>query len=144
MPEESKKEFSHELTIDELPKYDNSHRFDNPPKEYKPFEPKAKEDKVAYKRRKEKWDSQEEVTDISHRRFNTTLHPKQIMTSFKRCVAANEIDKENLMTCYRVVLGKLLADPTLSDNEFISLYKVIQSRSNEVYARRSKRLKRIR
>ena len=117
-------------------------------KEYKPFEPKAKEDKVAYKRRKEKWEldkqSQEKDDDIDHRRFNTTLHPKQIMTSFKRCVAANEIDKENLMTCYRVVLGKLLADPTLSDDEFISLYKVIQSRSNEVYARRSKRLKRIR
>lgn len=117
-------------------------------KDYKPFEPKAKEDKVAYKRRKEKWEldklSQEKDSDIDHRRFNTTLHPKQVMTSFKRCVAANEIDKESLMTCYRVVLGKLLADPSLSDNEFISLYKVIQSRSNEVYARRSKRLKQIR
>ena len=112
--------------------------------DYKPFEVKAKEDTVKFKKRKEKWENQEENQDISHRRFNTTLYPKQIMTSFKRCVAANEIDKENLMTCYRVVLQKLLADPTLSDNEFISLYKVIQNRSNEVYTRRSKRLKKIR
>ena len=115
-----------------------------PNKEYKPFEPKAKEDKVAYKRRKEKWESQEEVTDISHRRFNTTLHPKQIMTSFKRCIYANEIKQEDLITCYRVVLAKLLADPTLSDTDFISMYKVIQSRANRVFADRSKRLKQIR
>lgn len=113
-------------------------------KEYKPFEPKAKEDKVAYKRRKEKWDNQEEVTDISHRRFNTTLHPKQIMTSFKKCVNANEIRQDELITCYRVVLAKLLADPTLDDESFLSMYRVIQSRANEVYSRRSKRLKRIR
>lgn len=113
-------------------------------KEYKPFEPKAKEDKVAYKRRKEKWDNQEEVTDISHRRFNTTLHPKQIMTSFKRCVHANEIKQDELITCYRVVLAKLLADPDLSDESFLSMYSVIQNRAQEVYARRSKRLKRIR
>lgn len=117
-------------------------------KEYKPFEPKAKEDKVAYKRRKEKWEldkqSQEKDDDIDHRRFNTTLHPKQIMTSFKRGVHKGEYKQEDLITCYRVVLAKLLADPTLSDTDFISMYKVIQSRANTVYSSRAKRLKQIR
>lgn len=117
-------------------------------KEYKPFEPKAKEDKVAYKRRKEKWEldkqSQEKDDDIDHRRFNTTLHPKQIMTSFKKGVHKGEYKQEDLITCYRVVLAKLLADPTLSDESFLSMYRLIQSRANETYARRSKRLKKIR
>ena len=117
-------------------------------KEYKPFEPKAKEDKVAYKRRKEKWElekkKQEKDDDIDHRRFNTTLHPKQVMTSFKRGVHKGEYKQEDLITCYRVVLAKLLADPDLSDESFISMYRLIQSRANETYARRSKRLKRIR
>lgn len=117
-------------------------------KEYKPFEPKAKEDKVAYKRRKEKWEldkqSQEKDDDIDHRRFNTTLHPKQIMTSFKKGVHKGEYKQEDLITCYRVVLAKLLADPDLSDESFLSIYSVIQNRAQEVYSRRSKRLKRIR
>ncbi|QGH73814.1 hypothetical protein [Vibrio phage vB_VhaM_VH-8] len=117
-------------------------------KEYKPFEPKAKEDKVAYKRRKEKWElekkKQEKDDDIDHRRFNTTLHPKQVMTSFKRGVHKGEYKQEDLITCYRVVLAKLLADPDLSDESFMSMYSVIQNRAQEVYARRSKRLKRIR
>ena len=117
-----------------------------PNKEYKPFEPKAKEDMVDYQRRKEKWEldkESQEYNDIDHRRFNTTLHPKQIMTSFKKCVNSNEIAKEPLMTCFRVVLAKLLANPELTDDEFISLYKLIQSRANTVYSKRSKRLKRI-
>lgn len=117
-------------------------------KEYKPFEPKAKEDKVAYKRRKEKWEldkqSQEKDSSIDHRRFNTTLHPKQIMTSFKQGVRKGEYKQEDLITCYRVVLAKLLADPDLSDESFMSMYSVIQNRAQEVYSRRSKRLKRIR
>lgn len=102
---------------------------------------------VDYQRRKEKWEldkESQEDNDIDHRRFNTTLHPKQIMTSFKKCVNRNEIDKESLMTCYRVVLAKLLANPELTDDEFISLYKIIQSRANFVYSKRAKRLKQIR
>lgn len=118
-----------------------------PNKEYKPFEPKAKEDMVDYQRRKEKWEldkESQEDNDIDHRRFNTTLHPKQIMTSFKRGVHKGEYKQEDLITCYRVVLAKLLADPTLSDTDFISMYKVIQSRANTVYSSRAKRLKQIR
>ena len=116
-------------------------------KEYKPFEPKAKEDMVDFQRRKEKWEldkESQEDNDIDHRRFNTTLHPKQIMTSFKRGVHKGEYKQEDLITCYRVVLAKLLSDPTLSDDDFISMYRVIQSRANTVYSSRAKRLKQIR
>lgn len=112
--------------------------------DYKPFEPKAKEDMVDFKRRKKKWESQEEDDSIDHRRFNTTLHPKQILTSFKKGVRKGEYKQEDLITCYRVVLARLLADPDLSDESFLSMYGQIQSRANSVYAKRSKRLKRIR
>tara|TARA_R110002167_G_scaffold139901_2_gene327579 strand:- start:25 stop:384 length:360 start_codon:yes stop_codon:yes gene_type:complete len=116
-------------------------------KEYKPFEPKAKEDMVDFQRRKEKWEldkESQEDNDIDHRRFNTTLHPKQIMTSFKKGVHKGEYKQEDLITCYRVVLAKLLADPDLDDESFMSMYRQIQSRANRVFADRSKRLKRIR
>lgn len=112
--------------------------------EYKPFEPKAKEDMVGFKRRKEKWENQEEDDSIDHRRFNTTLHPKQILTAFKRGVHKGEYRQEDLITTYRVVLARLLADPDLSDDDFISMYGMIQNRANLVYSKRSKRLKKIR
>ena len=116
-------------------------------KEYKPFEPKAKEDMVDYQRRKEKWEldkESQEDNDIDHRRFNTTLHPKQVMTSFKKCAHKGEYKQEDLITCYRVVLAKLLADPDLDDESFMSMYRQIQSRANFVYSKRAKRLKKIR
>ena len=116
--------------------------------EYKPFEVKAKEDTVKFKKRKEKWEldkqSQEKDNDIDHRRFNTTLHPKQVMTSFKKGVHKGEYKQEDLITCYRVVLAKLLADPDLDDESFMSMYRQIQSRANFVYSKRAKRLKKIR
>ena len=114
-------------------------------KEYQPFEPKAKEDTVVFQKRKAKWNKQlkDEVT-LDHRRFNVTLTVNQIVTSFKRCVRGNEVKRDALMTCYRVVLEKILQDPELTDNEFISLYKVIQPRANEVYSRRARNMKRVR
>lgn len=119
---------------------------DSEKSDYKPFTPKPKEEKVGFKKRQEKWNEQLENTDndISHRRFNTTLHPKQVLTSFKKGVHKNEYKQDDLITCYRVVLSKLLADPDLSDESFLSMYKIIQSRANEVYSRRAKRLKQIR
>ena len=134
------------LTVDNLPKHDNSLDYYEGSKQvkYKPFEPKAKEDMVGFKRRKDKWENQDEDDSIDHRRFNTTLHPKQILTAFKRGIHKGEYKQEDLITTYRVVLGRLLADPDLSDDDFMGLYKVIQSRASEVYSRRSKRLKRIR
>lgn len=113
--------------------------------EYKPFTPKPKHLKADYIKRKEKWDEsiKSKDSDISHRRFNTTLHVNQVVTSFKKCVHANEIAKDPLITCYRVVLQKILQDPSLTDEEFMSMYKQIQTRANEVYERRSRNLRRI-
>lgn len=113
---------------------------------YKPFERKPEHLKADYLRRKEKWDESLETVDddISHRRFNCTLQVSQLVGAFKKCVHKNEVTKKNLITCYRVVLQKILQDPTLTDEEFMSMYSQIQSRANEVYERRSRELKRIR
>lgn len=110
---------------------------------YKPFEYKPEKEKVGYKKKVQKWEEQIDNTDddISHRRFNCTLHANQILTAYKRCVHKNEYSKENLMTSYRVTLAKLLADPSLSEDEFLSLYSVIQSRAQKVYSERAKRLR---
>ena len=114
-------------------------------KEYKPFEHKPKEETVVFKKRKSKWDKQLKDTDdsLDHRRFNTTLTVNQMVTGFKRCVHNNEVKKEELMTCFRVVLQKLLQNPDLTDSEFIKLYLLIQPTANTVYSRRSRELKRI-
>ena len=113
---------------------------------YKPFTPKPKHEKAEYIKRKEKWDESLEAVDecIQHRRFNCTLQVSQLVSAFKKCVHKNEISKKNLITCYRVVLQRILQDPSLTDEEFMSMYGQIQSRANEVYERRSRELKRIR
>ena len=110
---------------------------------FKPFEPKPKHLKAEYIKRKEKWEEMEDniKPDTSHRRFGLTLHTTQVVKSFKKCVHANEVKREELITCYRVVLQKILQDPDLSDEEFISMYKQIQSRAEEVYSRRSRMLR---
>ena len=115
-------------------------------RDYKPFEAKPKHLKARYIKRKEKWDESLESVDddISHRRFNCTLQVSQLISSFKKCVHKNEVNKKSLITCYRVVLQKLLQDPNLTDEEFMSMYGQIQSRANEVYERRSRNLKKIR
>lgn len=82
--------------------------------------------------------------DLSHRRFHLTLQVGQVLKAFKKCVHKGEISKKHLITCYRVVLKKLLQDETLTDDEFMSMYGQIQARANEVYERRSRRLRRIR
>lgn len=114
--------------------------------EYKPFTVKPEHLKVDYIKRKDKWEEgiSNVDDDISHRRFNCTLQSGQVVTAFKKCIHKNEISKKHLMTCYRVVLQKLLQDPTLTEDEFISLYGQIQTRANEVYSLRAKRLKKIR
>ena len=115
-----------------------------PNKEYKPFERKPLEDTAEYKARKEKWEreqSEADVKDLSHRRFNVTLQPKAIVESFKKCVRKGELSQDTLTTCYRVVLQRLLADPDFSDEDFISLYSTIQGRASETYARRAAKLR---
>jgi len=115
-------------------------------KEYKPFEAKPAHLKSGYIRRKDKWENnQQEASDkdIEHRRFNCTLTVNQMVTGFKRCVHSGEVAKEPLITCYRVVLQKLLQDPNLTDTEFLSMYSQISTRANEIYSKRSRRLRKI-
>lgn len=113
--------------------------------EYKPFTPKPKHLKANYIKRKKKWDESLEAVDndISHRRVNCTLQVPKVVNIFKKCVHKNEVSKKSLITVYRVVLQKLLQDPNLTDEEFMSMYSQIQGRANEVYERRSKLLKAI-
>ena len=114
-------------------------------KDFKPFEPKPAHLKADYIKRKEKWDElKSETSSIEHRRFNCTLQTTQVVNSFKKCVHKNEISRKNLITCYRVVLQKILQDPDLSDEEFLSMYGQIQTRAIEVYERRSRNLRKIR
>ena len=112
--------------------------------EWKAFTPKPKHLKAEYIKRKEKWEQeQEKEKDISHRRFNLTLQVPQLVAAFKRCVHEGEISTSDLITVYRVVLGKILQDPDLDDADFISMYKQISPRANEVYARRARKLRQI-
>ena len=115
-----------------------------PNKEYKPFERKPLEETAEYKARKEKWDKEQsevDVKDLSHRRFNVTLQPKAIVESFKKCVRKGELSQDTLATCYRVVLQRLLADPDFTDEKFIELYGTIQGRASDVFARRAAKLR---
>lgn len=128
---------------EDLGNEDEEFVLDEEVEEWKPFTPKPKHLKADHINRKKKWEENKasiDEKDISHRRFNCTLHVNQVVTSFKKCVHNNEIQRDALITCYRVVLQKILQDPDLSDEEFISMYKVIQSRANEVYARRSRKM----
>ena len=71
-----------------------------------------------------------------HRRFNLTLHVPQLVNAFKKSVRKNEVNKDNLLTIYRVVSQKLLADPTISDDEIKAMHNVIRQRVSDVYDRR--------
>ena len=86
----------------------------------------------AYKEQVDKLDD-----DVpKHRRFNLTLQVPQLTTAFKKAVRKNEVNKDNLLTIYRVVSQKLLADPTISDDEIKAMHNVIRQRVSDVYDRR--------
>ncbi len=71
-----------------------------------------------------------------HRRFNLTLQVPQLTTAFKKAVRKNEVSKDNLLTIYRIVAQKLLADPSIADEDIKMMHSVIRSRVSEVYDRR--------
>ena len=71
-----------------------------------------------------------------HRRFNLTLHVPQLVNAFKKAVRKNEVSKDNLLTIYRVVAQKLLADPSITDSEIKMMHDVIRHRVSEMYDRR--------
>ena len=79
----------------------------------------------------------------SHRRFNLTLQVPQLTTAFKKAVRKNEVSKDNLLTIYRIVSMKLLADPTITDDEIKSMHDIIRSRVNDMYDRRLAKRRRM-
>ena len=72
----------------------------------------------------------------SHRRFNLTLQVPQLTNAFKKSVRKNEVPKDTLLTIYRIVAQKLLADPTISDEDIKSMHDVIRYRVSDMYDRR--------
>ena len=71
-----------------------------------------------------------------HRRFNLTLQVPQLTNAFKKSVRKNEVPKDTLLTIYRIVSMKLLADPTISDSEIKAMHDVIRHRVSDMYDRR--------
>ena len=112
------------------------------------YEPKPEYLKINYIKRLYAW--QEKVEKLEddvpkHRRFNLTLQVPQLVNAFKKSVRKNEVNKETLLTVYRIVGQKLLQDPTISDDEIKSMYDVIRHRVNDVYDKRlAERRRRVR
>ena len=102
--------------------------------------------RVDYIKRKFKWDEAiEKLEDEApkHRRFNLTLHVPQLVNAFKKSVRKNEVPKETLLTVYRIVSLKLLADPTISDDEIKIMHDVIKNRVSDMYDRRLAKRRRM-
>ena len=103
------------------------------------YQPKPEYLKVSYINRKFKWDEAiEKLQDDSpkHRRFNLTLHVPQLVNAFKKAVRKNEVSKDTLLTIYRVVSMKLLADPSITDEDIKAMHDVIKNRVSLMYDRR--------
>ena len=110
------------------------------------YQPKPEYLKVSYINRKFKWDETiEKLEDEApkHRRFNLTLQVPQLVNAFKKSVRKNEVNKETLLTVYRIVSLKLLADPTISDDEIKSMHDVIRHRVSDMYDRRLAKRRRM-
>ena len=103
------------------------------------YKPKPEYLKIDYIKRKFKWDETiEKLEDEApkHRRFNLTLQVPQLATAFKKSVRRGEVNKDTLLTIYRIVAQKLLQDPTISDDEIKAMHSVIRQRVSDVYDRR--------
>ena len=103
------------------------------------YQPKPEHLKVNYIKRRFAWqETVEKLEDEApkHRRFNLTLQVPQLVTAFKKSVRKNEVPKDTLLTIYRIVSMKLLADPSITDEDIKAMHSVIRSRVSEVYDRR--------
>ena len=110
------------------------------------YKPKPEHLKVSYINRKFKWDETiEKLEDESpsHRRFNLTLHVPQLVNAFKKSVRKGEVSKDSLLTIYRIVSMKLLADPSITDSEIKIMHDVIRHRVSEMYDRRLAKRRRM-
>ena len=103
------------------------------------YQPKPEYLKVSYIKRLYAYKEQVEKLEDDvpkHRRFNLTLQVPQLTTAFKKSVRKGEVPKDTLLTIYRVVSMKLLADPTITDEDIKAMYDVIKNRVSEMYDRR--------
>ena len=103
------------------------------------YQPKPEHLKVSYINRKFKWDEAIEKLEDDvpkHRRFNLTLKVPQLTAAFKKSVRRGEVPKDILLSIYRIVSMKLLADPSITDEDIKAMHSVIRSRVSEVYDRR--------
>ena len=103
------------------------------------YQPKPEHLKVDYIKRLYAWrEGVEKLEDDvpKHRRFNLTLQVPQLTNAFKKSVRKGEVPKDSLLTIYRIVSMKLLADPTITDSEIKSMHDIIRSRVNDMYDRR--------
>ena len=110
------------------------------------YQPKPENLKVSYINRKFKWDEAIEKREDEapkHRRFNLTLQVPQLVNAFKKSVRKNEVNKENLLTIYRIVSMKLLQDPTITDDEIKAMHDVIRHRVSDMYDRRLAKRRRM-
>ena len=103
------------------------------------YQPKPEHLRVDYIKRLYAWQEQVEKLEDDvpkHRRFNLTLKVPQLTNAFKKSVRKNEVPKDTLLTIYRIVSMKLLADPSITDEDIKAMHSVIRSRVSEVYDRR--------
>ena len=110
------------------------------------YQPKPENLKVSYINRKFKWDETiEKLEDEApkHRRFNLTLQVPQLTTAFKKSVRKGEVPKDTLLTIYRIVSMKLLADPSITDSEIKIMHDVIRHRVSDMYDRRLAKRRRM-
>ena len=98
-------------------------------------------------KRKFKWHQKngvaEEDKNLQHRRFSVTVQVPSLIKAFKQSVKKNEIEKDDLLTVFRVTTQKLLQNPELSDVDLISMYSMLRKRVNETYERRLKERRKV-
>ena len=110
------------------------------------YEPKPEHLKVSYIKRLYAWQEQAEKLEDgspSHRRFNLTLQVPQLVNAFKKSVKKGEVSKDTLLSIYRIVAQKLLADPSITDSEIKMMHDIIRSRVNDMYDRRLAKRRRM-
>ena len=110
------------------------------------YQPKPEHLRVDYIKRLYAYKEQaEKLQDDApkHRRFNLTLQVPQLVNAFKKSVRKNEVSKDTLLTIYRVVSQKLLADPSITDEDIKSMHDVIRYRVSDVYDRRLAKRRRM-
>ena len=103
------------------------------------YQPKTEHLKVDYIKRRFAWQEQADKLEDDvpkHRRFNLTLQVPQLTNAFKKSVRKGEVPKDTLLTIYRVVSMKLLADPSITDSEIKIMHDVIRHRVSDMYDKR--------